>query len=79
MRAGWQPAETTPQQAGQGRGISPTERRMIMTNAEKKADVKQFGTVFIMLGNDRASQDQLLAAMIRVLAQGAQSIEPTSA
>lgn len=40
-----------------------------MTNAEKKADVKQFGTVFIMLGNDRASQDQLLAAMIRVLAQ----------
>lgn len=50
-----------------------------MTNAEKKADVKQFGAVFIMLGNDRASQDQLLAAMIRVLAQGAQSIEQASA
>ena len=50
-----------------------------MTNTEKTNDVKQFGSVFIMLGNDRASQDQLIAAMVRVLTQGTQAIEKTPA
>lgn len=50
-----------------------------MTNTEKTNDVKQFGSAFIMLGNDRASQDQLIAAMVRVLTQGTQVIEKTPA
>lgn len=45
-----------------------------MTNTEKTNDAKQFGAAFILLGNDRASQDKLIAAMIRLITQGVQSI-----